>query len=440
MPNILNPRPYTAILSTFLVVATLHSANAADDRLQKAINDEHAEAADFWVYNDIDAARAEARRKNMPLFVTFRCVPCEACAGFDAEVAKGSDKIKELGRDKFVSVRQVEMKGVDLTQFQFDHDLNWAAMFINADGTVYARYGTQSAEGPDAYNSVEGLVNTMNRVLELHANYPANRDELKDKRPAKKPYDTALEMPGLKNKEKYVATTTRRNCIHCHNIHDAENAHAKETGDFTHDMLWRYPLPENVGLEIDAKHGVRIENVKDGSPAERSGLKPGESITHVNGQAVTSIADMQWVLHHTPNENATVTVTGDRSGEHILELQQGWKKYDISWRGSIWSLSPVFSVWAPALKEDEKQKRNLPADKSALLVKWINQGRPSGKAAKEAGLRQGDVIIALDGKPLEADHRRFTMHLKLNYKVGDELPLTVVRNGKKQNVNVKLVE
>ena len=34
------------------------------------------------------------------------------------------------------------MKGGDLSQFQFDYDLNWAAMFVNADGTVYASYIT----------------------------------------------------------------------------------------------------------------------------------------------------------------------------------------------------------------------------------------------------------------------------------------------------------
>ena len=36
------------------------------------------------IYNNIDAARAEAKRTNKPLFVTFRCVPCHACKGFDA--------------------------------------------------------------------------------------------------------------------------------------------------------------------------------------------------------------------------------------------------------------------------------------------------------------------------------------------------------------------
>ena len=143
--------------------------SVADDGLRERLKDANGVRTDLWVYNDIGQARTEAKKLNKPIFVTFRCVPCKDCAAFDADVANGNDRVQALAKEKFVSVRQVEMKGVDLSLFQFDHDLNWAGMFINADGVVYARYGTQSAEGSDAYNSIEGLLNTMNRVLELHA-------------------------------------------------------------------------------------------------------------------------------------------------------------------------------------------------------------------------------------------------------------------------------
>jgi hypothetical protein len=256
-----------------LVGAGVFAAEPAP--LADVLADENFQNTEFWVYNNLPAAFAEAKREGKPLFVTFRCVPCQACKGFDAEVASGAGKIKELADEHFVAVRQVEMKGVDLSQFQFDYDLNWAAMFLNADGTVYARYGTQSAEGPDAYNSIEGLANTMQRVLELHANYPANKDDLAGKRGPDMPYDTAVDMPGLVNKDRFEGITNRDNCIHCHNVHDAENRHATLTGAMNHDLLWRFPLPENVGLAIDGDHGRRIESVQADSPAAKAGLKAG---------------------------------------------------------------------------------------------------------------------------------------------------------------------
>tara|TARA_B100000674_G_C37367980_1_gene701702 strand:+ start:347 stop:538 length:192 start_codon:yes stop_codon:yes gene_type:complete len=63
------------------------------------------------------------------------------------------------------------MKCVDLSQFQFDYDLKWAAMFFNADDTVYARYETQSAADADAYNSIASVEKTMRRVLALNEDY-----------------------------------------------------------------------------------------------------------------------------------------------------------------------------------------------------------------------------------------------------------------------------
>ena len=414
----------------------LESSKGLKDLLQ----DEHASGADLWIYNDIARAREEARKQNKPMFVTFRCVPCEACAGFDAEVAKDSQRIRRLTADKFVAIRQVEMKGVDLTQFQFDYDLNWAAMFINADGTVYARYGTQSAAGPDAYNSVEGLEKTMQRVLKLHAGYPYNAPYLEGKRGESKPYRTALEMPGLDNKEKLVGTTSRQNCIHCHNVHDAMHRQAQRTDSYTQAMLWKYPLPENIGLIIDANDGTRISSLAPGTPAEASGLKPGENVLFVNGQVISSIADIQWVLHNLPNTATSVVVTTGRSRGVTLALPADWKRTDISWRGSMWSLSPRLRIWAPQLTDAQKRERGIPSDEGAYLVRWINRDMDAGRAAHDAGLRQEDVIVAVAGEALNMTWAQLSVHIKLNYQVGDELPLTVLRGGERQLIHVKLVE
>lgn len=419
----------------------LSLTSGADDgrELRIRLNDEHALGADQWIYNDLNQAMARARAEKKPLFVTFRCVPCDSCASFDAEVAKGSEVIKRIAKEKFVAVRQVEMKDVDLSLFQFDHDLNWAAMFINANGVVYARYGTQSEQGPDAYNSVEGLQKTMERVLELHAQYPLNKVSLNAKRAKQKPYKTALEMPGLEQREKRKGLTKRNNCIHCHNIHDAENAHAHATGTFTNDLLWRYPLPDNVGLKIDPKDGIRILDMVKDSPALRAGLRAGENVVAMNGQPMTSIADMQWVLHHLPNADTSVTVEGSETGEHQVKLSKGWKKTDISWRGSMWALQPRLRVWTPELTAAERKKHGL-ADERALLVKWINRQSKGGRGALESGLREGDVIVRVAGKLVDMDARQFNVHIKMNYKVGESVPVRVLRGGKERDVAWKLVE
>lgn len=436
-----NPAGLCLLAAAAWTLAGSPSSAADPAPLADVLQDENFQRSEFWVYNNIPAAFAEARRTGKPLFVTFRCVPCQACKGFDAEVAAGAGKIKELADEHFVAVRQVEMKGVDLSQFQFDYDLNWAAMFLNADGTVYARYGTQSAAGPDAYNSIEGLVNTMRRVLELHDEYPANKAVLAGKRGPDMPYHTALDMPGMANKEHFVGATARNNCIHCHNIHDAENRHAAATGITSNDLLWRFPLPENLGLVIDADHGRRIDRIEPGSPAAESGLKVDEEVTHVGGQVITSIADIQWVLDHLPNSETTLDLRGSRTGEHTLQLAPGWKKTDISWRGSIWSVSPILRTWMPELTNQEKRERGLPVDQPAFDVRWINRGEAGGKAIYKAGLREGDTVVAFNGETIQQQKsQQFMAHIKLNYSVGDRITFTVLRDGLRKQIEIPLVE
>jgi serine protease Do len=430
------PFPFFCLL---LVPALLPAA----PNLKDVLNDDHARGVNHWIYNDFAEAKEAAARENKPIFVTFRCVPCKNCNGFDAEVTKGSEVIRDLAVSKFVPLRQVEMKGVDLSQFQFDYDLNWAAMFINADGTVYGRYGTQSAEGPDAYNSIGSLEKAMQRVLQLHKGYPTNKAYLKGKVGAPKPYKTALEMPGLSEKGKYAGATARNNCIHCHNIHDAESAHLKATGNFTNESLWRYPLPDNVGIQINPADGQLVKSIQPGSPADLAGLKAKDRVVTVNGQAIISIADIQWVFHNLPNDRVPIRFDVVREGQMqslTLTTALGWKKTDISWRGSIWHLSPRLQVWMPEAMEDENRRIGLPEGETALKVKWINRGGPGGKSAFNAGLREGDYIIKLAGKPVPPDPRLFTVEVKLNYKPGDKMPVTLWRNGKTFDFDWPLVD
>ena len=417
------------------------SATAAVPSLLDRLQDDNARGQNQWIYNDLQKAMTEARRTGKPIFVTFRCVPCNACKAFDAEVAKGNNVIRDLAEKHFISLRQVEMKGVDLSLFQFDYDLNWAGMFINADGVVYARYGTQSTDGPDAYNSIAGLKNTMERVLKLHAAYPANKVQLAGKRGTPKPYKTAMEMPGLENKQAYRQTTHRNNCIHCHNIHDAENHKLHLEGKLTKEKLWRYPFPENIGLNIDAVDGQRISKVQPNSPATRAGLKTGQRITHANGQPITSIADLQWVLHNLRNgvETIRLTVAGS-SRAHAVRTAPGWKKTDISWRGSLWALHPRIRVYFPPASANEIRRLNLPAGQHALKVKWINTGSKEGRAAYGAGLRLNDYVVGIAGKPFDnsINHRTFNLHVKMNYKSGQKLPLDLIRSGRKMRLDLPL--
>ncbi len=71
--------------------------------------------------------------------------------------------------DQFVCVRIVQANAMDLSLFQFDYDLTLAAFFMNADKTIYGRFGTRS-DTKDATRdiSIEGLRRALQAALKWH--------------------------------------------------------------------------------------------------------------------------------------------------------------------------------------------------------------------------------------------------------------------------------
>ena len=91
--------------------------------------------------------------------------------------------------------------------------------------------------------------------------------------------------------------------------------------------------------------------------------------------------------------------------------------------------------------EWERKKHKLPAGQNAVVARWINTKEVAGRLAKEAGLQTGDLIIELNGKPVPSGGGAvFSTLVKLNYKPGQKLPLTVWRDGKRVKLEVPLVK
>ena len=331
------------------------------------------------------------------------------------------------------------MKGVDLEQFQFDYDLTWAAFFMNADGTIYGRYSSRTVAGPMAHNSIESLKNAMEQALALHRAYPENKALFEGKRGPTPRWKTALEIPALRKRfaQAMYQPTAKGNCIHCHNIYDGERETAYAEGNFDLDSIWVYPMPDNVGMKINVDTGHTVEAIVEGSFAAQAGIQPGDTIRTMNGQAIISQADMQWVLHHLP-QTATLNVELERNGQTLIKtlpLSGDWKRSDISWRESMWAIRPKLKVWAPELSAEAKAKLGLKPDALALDVRWVADDR-----TKAAGLKNGDVIIEVDGQTSAMSNNQMALWVKLNHEVGDSLAIKVRRGEEVISLQLPLVE
>jgi len=349
--------------------------------------------------------------------------------------------------DKFVCVRLVKANRLDLTLFQFDYDLTFAVFFMNADKTIYGRYGTRSSvEEASKDMSMAGLAKSMSAALYLHERYPDIRKLLVGKQPAVTKYATPNDYPSLQgkfNKELDYAGAVTKSCLHCHQVLDAQRQVYRDAGQAIPDkVLFPHPSPTVLGLGFDPETRATVATVADGSPAKLSGFQPGDELLTLDGQAILSVADIQWVLHHTqPVAELPARVRRDKQSVRLrIKLPEGWRrKSDIAWRVSSWPLRQMVTGGIVFQQATEEQRRELGIDAGglALVIKHLGLYGPHG-AAKRAGFQKGDVIIAYDGREDHMSRSELLTYGAQNTRPGQKVDVTVLRAGKRLNFQLPM--
>jgi serine protease Do len=323
---------------------------------------------------------------------------------------------------QFVLLRIENMRGVDLDLFDFDYDLTWAALFLNADGKVYGRYGGRHPDPAVKTRSLSGLRHALSAALEAHRREPPAAEA-----PAPKHPRTSAEYPAARRLPPDA-------CVRCHNLNEFRHEAERTAGTWKLENVWVYPLPENLGLTLDVDRGDRVTAVAPQTPAARLGLKPGDVLTELAGRPVASIADVQYALHRAAGD--AFAVRWRRGGESLagkLDLPAGWRKTDVSWRWSLKALPPDHGIRGDDLTPDERRPLGLGPKTLAL-----RQGGFLTPAARQAGLQVNDLIVGLDGQRPEMTARQFDIHLRLTYRPGDRVTLNVLRGGKPVEVPLDL--
>jgi hypothetical protein len=394
-------------LVSLLVILSLASTLPAQTREQKVRGDkEKVEAAGFWIYNDLPKAFADAKETGKPIVVVMRCIPCVDCVKLDDDLVDQNQRLQGL-LEKFVRVRVVSANGLDLSLFQFDTDQSFAVFLLNADGTIYGRFGTRSDHSHWADDvSVEGLAKALEGALELHKGYPANKTQLAAKRGPKPEFAAPENYPLLKGKygsQLNYEGNVVQSCIHCHQIGDAQREHHMDKGAIPEDVLFPYPHPKAIGLVLDPQERATVLRVESGSPAEKAGFANGDVIKSLSGQPLLSLADVQWVLHHVPPSGGQVKASVDRGGQRkelTLSLAKGWRtKDDIAWRASSWELRrmAIGGIFAKNMSAEVRADRKLPLEGMAMKIEHVGQYSPHD-GAKKAGFLAGDILVSYDGR------------------------------------------
>ena len=425
------------VLLPYITAAILPalSASGAERELQQQLKD--TAIAPHWLYCDLPEALAQAKESGKPILVVLRCVPCPPGKSLDTAVMQPGKDLEKLEK-QFVCVRIVHTKGLDLSLFQYDYDMSWAAMFLEADGTILGRYGTRVASGKeksDSHISLAGFRKAAERALALHENYPSNKGLLAGKRGKKPDYEVPEEIPGLD--ERAQGTLKKENCIHCHMVREFALRAKWEAGKLTANDLRVYPMPERIGLTMDIDDGLRVTSIAEGSAAEEAGIEIGDELVTLSGQPQISLADIQWVLHISADE-ATIPVTIKRDGEMLtkkIEVGGNWKQSDIAWRASSW-YGLRQGLKTEPLSAADKKSRGLDEDDLALAVKGMfGKGGPK---LQQAGLQMNDLIVAVDGKTDAMSESDFLIWLRLNHGPQDSVKFTVLRGDDPRELTIPM--
>jgi membrane-associated protease RseP (regulator of RpoE activity) len=216
---------------------------------------------------------------------------------------------------------------------------------------------------------------------------------------------------------------------------------------------------------ITGTTGALVREVVADGPAAQAGLKPGDVITAVNGQAVNDQNDLRTrVAAFQPNDEITLTVVkGTANGptdQHDVKVKLGEAPAQQSFGfqmpfGNDNGLpvlpfgnngqpaqpnatpavnGPYLGVEFELLTPDVAASENMTGTTGALIMSVV-----ANSPAAKAGLKAGDVISAVDGQSIDATNSLSTLVLK--HKVGDEITLTIVKgtaNGPTDQHDVKI--
>lgn len=209
-------------------------------------------------------------------------------------------------------------------------------------------------------------------------------------------------------------------------------------------------------LKLSAVRGVVVMDVEPSSPAAKAGLKDNDVIMQYDGQTVEGTVQFRRLVRETPagrtvtletsrdgvTQNISVDL-GDRSAFFEKKMKGKMRDFDNALAFSMpnpdfsFSMpvmegrSPLLGIGAEDLSGQLGNYFGVP-DGTGILVREV---RP-GMAAEKAGLKAGDVIIKVDGKPV---HTLADLRTQLRDKTDQKsVNLGILRKGAEMKVTVTI--
>jgi serine protease Do len=202
-------------------------------------------------------------------------------------------------------------------------------------------------------------------------------------------------------------------------------------------------------LQLDDDGGVLVDTVVPDSPAAAAGLEPGDVVVGIGDRTVDDSGDLaRRVRRHDAGDRVVLTVLRDGErreltvtlGERPARDRVIWSfgkgehgERSLRWEDEDGKAGMILDGFG--LGDDRGYLGVIPGpddEEPGVVITAVN----AGGAAAEAGLEDGDRIVAIDGEEIGdgADlHRRLE-----GTEPGQEVTVTVVRDGERREMAVTL--
>lgn len=180
-------------------------------------------------------------------------------------------------------------------------------------------------------------------------------------------------------------------------------------------------------FKLPKPEGALVSSVEKGGPADKAGLKPGDVITQVNGQPIVASGDLPALIGMArPGERVSIDLWRQGKPEQVTaqlgSTSGGGKQVADASADQKGRLGLALRPLQPGERSEAKVA-------GGLLVEQV-----SGAAAR-AGVQPGDVIVSVNGQPVQSVDQVKSIVAKADKSVallvqrGDEQVFVPVRVG-----------
>jgi len=224
------------------------------------------------------------------------------------------------------------------------------------------------------------------------------------------------------------------------------------SGSFLGVNIWEVNSEVARQMELTEERGVIITSVVPHSAADKAGLRKDDVVLAFNGESVEGVKQFIRLVREVPvgrkctiriardGEEMEIAATmGDReglAGEALGELQvlrvPGFRASSVA----IPDVPHVYTTWRSVKlgiigESLEAQLAEYFGVEEGVLVRSVGDDTP----ASEAGLKAGDVIVKVAGTAVATPRE---VSSALQERIGEKVEINIVRERRKQAVNVAL--